>query len=50
MNHYIAIILAIVAVLLLAEFAVQFADWNKEQECASSGRRNCGPPRILLNH
>ena len=50
MNQYIAIILAIIAVILLAEFAVEFADWNKQQECASSGRRNCGPPPVLLNH
>jgi hypothetical protein len=49
MKHYIAIIIAIIAVLLLGEFAVQFAAWNKEQECASSGRRNCGPPRMILN-
>lgn len=50
MNNYIAIILAIIAVLLVAEFAVEFADWNKQQECASSGRRNCGASRVLLNH
>ncbi len=50
MNNYLAVILAIIAVILLGEFVVEFADWNKEQACASSGRRNCGAPRILLNH
>ena len=50
MNNYLAVILAIIAVILVAEFAVEFADWNKQQECASSGRRNCGAPRVLLNH
>jgi len=50
MNNYLAVILAIIAVILLGEFVVEFADWNKEQACASSGRRNCGGPRIMLNH
>jgi hypothetical protein len=50
MNHYLAVILAIIAVLLLGEFAVQFADWNKEQACASAGRRNCGGTHIFLTH
>lgn len=50
MNNYLAIILAIVAVLLIGEFVVEFADWNKEQACASSGRRNCGGVHVLLSH
>lgn len=50
MNNYVAIILAIIAVLLLGEFAVQFADWNKEQACVSAGRRNCADARTLLSH
>jgi hypothetical protein len=34
---------AVVAAILLAWFAMEFADWNKLQECALSGRRNCAP-------
>jgi hypothetical protein len=50
MNNYVAVILAIIAVILVAEFAVEFADWNKEQACVSAGRRNCGGAGLLLNH
>ncbi len=50
MNNYVAVILAVIAVILVAEFVVEFADWNKEQACVSSGRRNCGGPGLLLNH
>lgn len=50
MNHYLAIILAIIAVVLIGEFVVEFADWNKEQACATSGGRNCAGIRIPLTH
>jgi len=50
MNNYVAVILVIIAVILVAEFAVEFADWNKEQACVSAGRRNCGGVGLLLNH
>src|SRR5260221_12217109 len=50
MNNYVAIILAVIAVILVAEFVVEFADWNKEQACVSAGRRNCGGAGLLLNH
>ena len=50
MNNYVAVILAVIGVILVAEFVVEFADWNKEQACVSSGRRNCGGPGLLLNH
>jgi hypothetical protein len=50
MNNYVAVILAIIAVILVGEFVIQFADWNKEQACVSSGRRNCAGPAVLLNH
>jgi len=38
---YLVIVGVIVAAVLLAWFALEFADWNKEQSCALSGRRNC---------
>lgn len=38
----IAVLLAaLVAVVLLTRFMWAFADWNKEQACATSGGRNC---------
>jgi hypothetical protein len=39
---YIAIIVAIVAVVALSQFLYDFYDWNKTQTCASTGGRNCG--------
>jgi hypothetical protein len=50
MNNYIAIILAIVAVLLVSEFVKEFSDWNKEQACAAAGQRNCAGRPMLLPH
>jgi hypothetical protein len=53
MRNYIVLILAIIAVVLLGEFVMEFADWNKTQACATSGGRNCaaaGGMRILLTH
>lgn len=42
MRNYIVLLLVLIAVVLLGEFVVQFSDWNKEQACATAGRRNCG--------
>ena len=39
---YLVIAGVIVAAVLLAWFALEFADWNKQQSCILSGRRNCG--------
>jgi hypothetical protein len=39
-----AILAALVAVVLLTRFVNDFADWNREQACATAGARNCGPP------
>ena len=41
MRNYIVLVLVLVAIVLLGEFVMQFSDWNKEQACASAGRRNC---------
>jgi hypothetical protein len=41
MHPYAGIALAIAGVLLGAWLAIAFADWNKQQACATSGRRNC---------
>jgi hypothetical protein len=49
MKNYVVLALVIVAVILLGEFVFQFADWNKTQACATSGGRNCGGGRIILN-
>jgi hypothetical protein len=38
----LAIVAAVVAVLLISNFMVDFYDWNKTQTCATSGGRNCG--------
>ncbi len=48
--NYLCLVLAIVAALLLGEFAVKFAEWNKMQACATTGGRNCGTPRVYLSH
>jgi hypothetical protein len=51
MNNYIAVILAIIAVIVIGEFVIEFADWNKQQACATSGRRNCtGAVHTFLTH
>ncbi len=38
----------ILAAVILAWFAVEFAAWNKEQACAMAGRRNCGGPPVQM--
>ena len=43
MRNYIVLLLVLIAVVLLGEFVAQFSDWNKEQACATAGRRNCAP-------
>lgn len=48
--NYIAVVIAIIAVVLLGWFASEFADWNKQQACATSGGRNCGGARTFLVH
>jgi len=47
--YLIGIAAFILAALLLAWFAVEFAAWNKEQACATAGRRNCGGPPIRID-
>jgi hypothetical protein len=40
----IATLLAVlVALVLLTRFMWSFADWNREQACATGGGRNCAP-------
>ena len=43
---YVGLAAGILAAVLLAWFALEFAAWNELQTCALSGRRNCGPPAI----
>jgi len=40
---YVGLAVGIAAALLLAWFALEFAEWNKLQTCALSGRKNCAP-------
>jgi len=40
---FLAIAIAIGSALLLSNFLVDFHDWNRMQDCASTGGRNCGP-------
>jgi hypothetical protein len=42
--NYLGVLVAIVATVLLSWFALEFADWNKQQACATSGGRHCGAP------
>jgi hypothetical protein len=44
------ILLAAVAVFVASELMVRFHDWNRQQACATTGGRNCGTPRVFLNH
>jgi hypothetical protein len=47
MNPYAGLVLAIIAVVLGAWFALAFADWNKQQACAAAGGRHCqGAPLV----
>ena len=48
--NYVAVVVAIIAVVLLGWFVSAFSDWNKQQACATSGGRNCGIARVYLNH
>jgi hypothetical protein len=48
--NYLGVLIAILAAILLSWFALEFADWNKQQACATSGGRNCGAPRTYLSH
>jgi len=36
-----AIVGGLIAVAALTWFVNEFADWNKQQACATAGRRNC---------
>lgn len=40
--NYLGVLVVIAAAVLLSWFALDFADWNKEQACATSGGRKCG--------
>jgi hypothetical protein len=48
--NYVYILAAIVGILVAAELMVEFHDWNRQQACVSGGGRNCGGPRVMLNH
>ena len=48
--NYVAVVVAIIAVVLLGWFVSAFSDWNKQQACATSGGRNCGIARTYLVH
>jgi hypothetical protein len=39
--NYLGVLVVIAAAILLSWFALDFADWNKEQACATSGGRHC---------
>ena len=47
---YLAIIGAIVAAIVLSQLMFDFYEWNQQQDCAASGRRNCGGGAIPLSH
>jgi hypothetical protein len=48
--NYLGVLVAVVATVLLSWFALEFADWNKQQACATSGGRHCGgAPAAYLN-
>lgn len=38
---YLAIIALIIVALLGSQFLFEIYKWNKAQDCATSGRRNC---------
>jgi hypothetical protein len=40
--NYLGVLIVVAAAILLSWFALDFADWNKEQACATSGGRKCG--------
>jgi hypothetical protein len=40
---YLGVLAAVIAAVVLAWFAMEFADWNEQQSCVLSGRRNCVP-------
>lgn len=41
MNPYVGLLLAVIAVVLGVWLALAFADWNKQQACATAGGRHC---------
>jgi hypothetical protein len=47
-NSLLTIVVVIAGVGLLYWLTTVFLDWNKAQECAGSGKRNC-TPQIELN-
>ncbi|HUI16527.1 MAG TPA: hypothetical protein VL244_02605 [Alphaproteobacteria bacterium] len=47
-NSLLTILAVIAGVGLLYWLTTTFLDWNKAQECAASGKRNCAP-QVELN-
>jgi len=43
---YLLLGLGVLAAVLMAWFALEFAEWNELQTCALSGRKSCAPPPI----
>jgi hypothetical protein len=37
----VAIVVGVLAIVALTFFVNEFSDWNKQQACATAGRRNC---------
>jgi len=37
----VAIVVALLAIVALTLFVNEFSDWNRQQACATAGRRNC---------
>jgi hypothetical protein len=48
--YWACVAIAIVAILCLSAFIDAFVAWNKEQACATAGRRNCAGPPTYLQH
>ena len=46
---YLAIVGAIIAAIVLSQLVFDFYQWNQQQSCASSGRRNCGGGPLPLS-
>jgi hypothetical protein len=42
LRQVVAIVVAIAAAFVLAQFLFDFYDWNRMQSCATAGGRNCG--------
>jgi len=41
LRQVLVIVAAIVAAIVLSQLLFEFYQWNREQECASAGGRNC---------